>query len=73
MSQKDDILGYLVNNPYGITTVDAFKRFGCTRLAARIADLRDEGHPIVAINDSNETGRFVRYVLAGRLYAGGDK
>lgn len=73
MSQKTEILEYLANNAYGITTVDAFKRFGCTRLAARIADLRDEGHPIVAITDSNETGRFVRYVLASRSSAGGVK
>jgi uncharacterized protein (DUF1684 family) len=31
-----------------LTSLDALDRFGCNRLAARVADLREAGHPITA-------------------------
>lgn len=31
-----------------LTSLEALNRFGCNRLAARIADLREAGHPITA-------------------------
>lgn len=46
MKQKERILWYL--NEYGrITTLSAYEDLGCTRLSARIKDLRDDGHNIV--------------------------
>lgn len=44
-SQKQHILEWLqAGNP--ITALEALVMFGCFRLAARICDLRAEGHPI---------------------------
>lgn len=31
-----------------LTSLEALDRFGCNRLAARVADLREAGHPITA-------------------------
>ena len=45
MSQKEEILKYMRNNG-GITQLQATNSLGCTRLAARISDLRAEGHDI---------------------------
>lgn len=45
MSQNKSILKALKSGK-SITQVQAYKKFGCTRLAARIADLRACGHSI---------------------------
>lgn len=45
MSQKEEILKYMKSNG-GITQLQATNSLGCTRLAARISDLRAEGHDI---------------------------
>ncbi len=44
MSQCDDILAHLKTGP--ITPVQALNSYGCFRLAARIKDLREQGHDI---------------------------
>ena len=44
-SQKQLILDYLLEGNE-ITPMDALNKFGCFRLGARIADLRDEGYDI---------------------------
>lgn len=44
MSQCDQILGMLKSGP--VTAMDALQKAGCFRLAARIADLRQQGHHI---------------------------
>lgn len=44
-SQKQLILDYLLDGNE-ITQLDALYKFGCLRLGARIADLRDEGYDI---------------------------
>lgn len=44
MTQNERILKYMKEND-GITTMDAI-RLGCTRLAARIAELEARGHGI---------------------------
>ena len=44
MTQCERILEYMKQND-GITSMDAY-RLGCTRLAARIADLKKNGHRI---------------------------
>lgn len=45
-TQSQQILWYMRNRGM-ITSMDAIKEFGCTRLAARIADLRKEGYTII--------------------------
>jgi hypothetical protein len=44
MSQCDDILNHLKREP--ISAIEALNRYGCFRLAARIKDLREQGHDI---------------------------
>jgi hypothetical protein len=44
-TQKRQILAHLENGG-SLTTLGAFKKFGCTRLAARVLDLRRDGHPV---------------------------
>ena len=46
MSQNKQIADYL-NKGKKLTTLDALNKFGCFRLAARIADLRASGMNIV--------------------------
>lgn len=45
MSQNKQIADYL-NKGKKLTTIDALNKFGCFRLAARIADLRNDGMKI---------------------------
>lgn len=47
MSQTADILAAL-RAGHALTPMDALDRFGCFRLAARVAELRAEGHQIAA-------------------------
>lgn len=61
--QKDDILTYM--RMYGgITQIEATTMIGCTRLAARIKDLRDDGHSIRSVwkTGKTRTGRKTMYV-----------
>lgn len=44
MSQCDDILAHLKRGP--ISAIQALESYGCFRLAARIKDLRGQGHDI---------------------------
>ena len=46
MSQNKQIADYL-NKGKKLTPIEALNKFGCFRLAARIADLRNEGMNIV--------------------------
>jgi len=46
MSQNKQIADYL-NKGRKLTPIDALTKFGCFRLAARIADLRNNGMSIV--------------------------
>lgn len=45
MSQNTLILSHLESGE-AITPIDALNKFGCFRLAARISDLRKQGHVI---------------------------
>lgn len=51
MSQKQNILSWLRSKP--ITQLEASERFGCWRLAARIKELRDDGHNIETLIEPN--------------------
>lgn len=53
----------------GLTQLDAYDQFGCVRLAARINDLRKNGHPIITkmVTNENRFGRkvtFAKYTYA---------
>lgn len=61
MTQCERILAYMKEND-GITSMDAY-RLGCTRLAARIADLKKDGHRIYAERVTVNHKTFVRYHL----------
>lgn len=67
MTQNEQVLDYLKKHK-GITSIEAINNFGITRLSARIADLRRDGHIIGAESvtykktDGKKT-TFVRYSL----------
>lgn len=67
MKQTEQILDYMKSYG-GITPMDALKDIGCMRLAARIADLKREGHRIrsekVAVRRRDGSRAFVeRYMI----------
>lgn len=59
------ILNYLRDSKTGMTSWDAIQHCRCTRLAARILDLKDKGNVIETIMEqSNNNGkRYARYYL----------
>ncbi len=62
-SQKVEIHNFLKSGK-ALTALDALRKFGCLRLAARIADLRDDGVRIVSTPKVLRTGkRVVSYSL----------
>ena len=63
MTQKEQIFRHLrATGP--ITPMYALAQYGCFRLAARIADLRAEGHDIRTDMIPNRNGgKFARYTL----------
>ena len=63
MSQNKKILHYLDTHKRGITSMDAFTKFGITRLSGRIFDLRQMGYPVITsiVQTTNEDGNVVRY------------
>lgn len=70
MTQEMKILEYIEKHG-SITQLEATMELGITRLAARIADLRDAGHDIISeyevgLNRFGEKTRYKRYRLAVR-------
>jgi hypothetical protein len=64
MSQATDILDMLKRGP--VTAMDALENAGCFRLAARIADLRQQGHEILTETITTPTGKHIAsYKLKG--------
>jgi hypothetical protein len=64
LAQTRVILQMLRDSPDGITSMDALRECGCFRLAARIADLRAEGHDISSEMVTVPSGkRVARYRL----------
>lgn len=61
-NQKQRILKYMAD--FGsITTFDAFKELGCTKLTTRISELRRDGYCIIGEAESgkNRWGESVTY------------
>lgn len=61
MSQCSEILRHLKKRP--ITPVDALYSYGCFRLAARINDLRSQGHTILTERVEDGDKSFAKYRL----------
>lgn len=62
MTQTEQILQRLKTGRT-LTPVDALNDFGCFRLAARVKDLRDQGHDVVTIRRQNGEKFYAEYVL----------
>ena len=62
-SQKALIKGWLLNG-YSITPMEALNMFGCFRLSARIANLREEGLAVVTDMVTINDKRVARYYLS---------
>ncbi|HYF57362.1 MAG TPA: helix-turn-helix domain-containing protein [Burkholderiaceae bacterium] len=63
MTQTETILAALRAGP--LTPLEALDRFGCFRLAARVRDLREQGHHIAVERVELPSGKHVaRYRLA---------
>lgn len=66
MSQAAEIL-HALRSGAKLTPIDALEQFGCFRLAARIQELREEGHPIVTQTVEKNGKSFACYWLQGQL------
>lgn len=66
-SQTSEILEYMRNNKDGITSWEAFERFGATRLSAIIFELKRRGEKIESA-DKVVTTRYGRNVTVSRYY-----
>ena len=53
-TQTEAILNHLKKHKE-ITSMEAFKRYGCTRLAARIHELRAKGYNIETLDTNGKT------------------
>jgi len=63
MTQTNQIIAHMKEHG-SITGMQALKHYGCFRLAARIYDLRNQGHQIEAQTWKTRSGKHVaRYWL----------
>ena len=60
MRQRDQIRAALLAG-LELTPIDALEKFGCFRLAARVADLRAEGLDIETVTETRNGKKFARY------------
>ena len=69
MTQTSRILSYMKECPdHSITSMEAFKKFGATRLADVVFRLKNKGYNIVTIDEEGvnrygEPTRYARYRL----------
>lgn len=63
MTQAQRILIYLKTGKT-LTPLEALKKFGCFRLAARIGDLRSQGHTIWTNYITKDNKTFAAYKLS---------
>ena len=63
MSQTHQILRHLKKGK-SITALEALDRYGCLRLAARINDLKNDGHSISTAMVARKGKRVARYQLS---------
>ena len=60
-SQKLLIKRHLISKP--ISPLEALQEYGCFRLAARIAELRRDGHNIKTLQTKNGNKTYATYQL----------
>jgi hypothetical protein len=65
-SQNEKILNYLKKGKT-ITPITALNMFGCFRLAARISDLRKDGHTIHTDTITKDKKSFAGYKYGGKI------
>lgn len=65
-SQNTKILNYLSKGKV-LTPLQALNKFGCFRLAARIADLRKQGHTIFTESVKLNNKTFAGYRLSKNI------
>jgi len=63
MTQTDQIRAHLMSRKT-ITPIQALRKYGCMRLAARVSDLRAEGLEIRSTMIEQNGKRFARYQLS---------
>lgn len=61
MSQTQQIRAHILKHN-SITPLEALRRYGCLRLAARIWELKEEGFSTVKTMVSRGSKRYARYV-----------
>ena len=61
-TQKQQLQDHLIKGK-SITPIEALNKFGCFRLAARIADLRNEGVNIATKYVNKKSKTFASYSL----------
>lgn len=66
LTQSDQILMHLKHGP--ITPLEALHRYGCFRLAARILELREQGHNINVQRIELPNGKTVAQYTLGDRY-----
>ena len=63
MTQCEMILHHMKMHG-SITTMEAFQKYGVTRLSGRIWELKRQGHNIEKVMDTNENNKtYARYFL----------
>lgn len=77
MTQRRAVLNYLMEHGT-ITSMEAFEKFGATRLSAIIFDLRRQGYGIFTnmvetTNRFGQTLKYARYRLVSCPPVGGDE
>ena len=70
LTQRKVVLNHIKKHKKGISSMEAFEKFGVTRLSAIIFDLRAAGVDIESVpchckNRYGHTTPFVRYVYKG--------
>ena len=63
VTQKQQVLNHLQNNPEGFTSWEAITKYGITRLAAYIGFLRDDGYEINSVTETYNGKAIARYFL----------
>ena len=71
-TQHDALIDYFIHNG-GLTSFEAYERFGCTRLAARVLELSRKGYrfkkePVSVTTRYGAKVTVTRYILTGVVY-----
>jgi len=59
MSTQNQTILEMLREGRQVTQIDALQRVGCFRLAARIFDLRNQGHNILTVPIHTGTGKYI--------------